>query len=292
MRLHWEWIEPLMPVPYVPTLGPVHPADLLPELFAAAVEIAGSGRFLPYDKDRRWSGRKAEHVLADAIEHGPHRTLLPTLLDQAGRTVRVHVYGTDRDSLSAGADLARKLAAVHRADRARVVSFLGPDQPARGVRGVRVHLRDFTDGPGPGPGARVLEYAQLPDPSRFTAFAEEMAGHGFVFLHDRMRAGTVGPVLVVLHGDQVSGAIGPMETMPDAAGRARLLPQYLAVLPAHRSLGHGRALWRAAMQWGHRHGAAYQLLQTEVGGASDHLCASEGLTALGSVDQRDAGIED
>ncbi len=37
------------------------------------------------------------------------------------------------------------------------------------------------------------------------------------------------------------------------------------------------------MQWGEQHQAAYQLLQTEVGGASDRLCQSEGLTGLGLV---------
>lgn len=41
------------------------------------------------------------------------------------------------------------------------------------------------------------------------------------------------------------------------------------------------------MHWGHRHGAAYQLLQTEVSGASDRLCSGEGLTSLGVVHQRD-----
>ncbi|MFF2385644.1 GNAT family N-acetyltransferase [Streptomyces sp. NPDC058108] len=62
-----------------------------------------------------------------------------------------------------------------------------------------------------------------------------------------MRAGKTGPVLTVLHEGQVAGAIGPMETMPDAAGTVRLLPQYFGVLPQHRGRGYGRALWRAAM---------------------------------------------
>lgn len=78
-----------------------------------------------------------------------------------------------------------------------------------------------------------------------------------------------------------------METMADASGAARLLPQYFGVLPQYRGCGYGRALWRAAMRWGHQHGAAYQLLQTEVGGASDRLCAAEELTPLGFVNQRD-----
>jgi hypothetical protein len=37
------------------------------------------------------------------------------------------------------------------------------------------------------------------------------------------------------------------------------------------------------MLWGQTHGALYQLLQTEVGGASDTLCQAEGLQSLGFV---------
>ncbi|MFD7934466.1 GNAT family N-acetyltransferase [Streptomyces sp. NPDC059755] len=288
MRFRWDWLAPVMPVPYVPTLGPVHPDEPLHDLFAAVVENAGTGRFLPHDKDRRWADHKAERVLVDAIEHGRRQTLMPTLLDRGPVTVRVHVYGTAPDSLTAGADLARKLAADHGADRARVVSFLAPGRPDVHARGTRVQLKDFTTGPGPAPDVRTREYEQLPDPSRFAAFAEQMTADGFTFLYDRMRVDTVGPVLTLLDGDTVAGAIGPMETMPDATRRPRLLPQYFGVLPAHRGLGYGRALWRAAMHWGYRHGAAYQLLQTEVGGASDRLCAGEGLTSLGIVNQQDA----
>jgi GNAT superfamily N-acetyltransferase len=103
-----------------------------------------------------------------------------------------------------------------------------------------------------------------------------------------MRAGTVGPVLTVLHAGRAAGAIGPMETMTDPSGAVRLLPQYFGVLPQYRGCGYGRALWRAAMRWGHQHSAAYQLLQTEVGGASGRLCAAEGLASLGFVKQTDA----
>ncbi|MGW3910517.1 GNAT family N-acetyltransferase [Streptomyces sp. NPDC005070] len=288
MRFRWDWLAPVAPVPYVPTLGPVHPDDPLPELLAAVVENAGTGRFLAHDKDRRWADRKQERVLVDAIEHDQRQTLVPTLLERGPGTVRVHVYGTAPDSLTAGADLALKLAADHGTGRARILSFLAPGQADAHARGVRVQLKDFTTGPGPAPDARVQEYEQLPDPSRFAAFAEQMAGDGFAFLYGRMLAATVGPVLTVLDGNTVAGAIGPMETMPDATGRLRLLPQYFGVLPAHRGLGYGQALWRAAMHWGHRHGAAYQLLQTTTGGASDRLCASEVLTALGIVIPRDA----
>ncbi|MEV6826006.1 GNAT family N-acetyltransferase [Amycolatopsis sp. NPDC051102] len=52
-------------------------------------------------------------------------------------------------------------------------------------------------------------------------------------------------------------------------------------LPERRGHGHGRALWRATMAWGARHGARYQLLQATAGGPSESLFCSEGLTTLG-----------
>ncbi|MGW6922002.1 hypothetical protein ACWGA9_12085 [Streptomyces sp. NPDC054950] len=62
MRFRWDWLAPVLPVPYVPALGPVHPGDPLPDVFAAVAENAGTGRFLPHDKDRRWADHKQEHV--------------------------------------------------------------------------------------------------------------------------------------------------------------------------------------------------------------------------------------
>jgi hypothetical protein len=37
------------------------------------------------------------------------------------------------------------------------------------------------------------------------------------------------------------------------------------------------------MSWGQQHGAAYEILQSETGSASDGLYGSEGLTDLGLV---------
>ncbi|MER7051606.1 GNAT family N-acetyltransferase [Streptomyces sp. NPDC000351] len=287
MRFHWGWIEPVMPVPYVPTLGPARWGDPLHELLEAVVDSAGNGRFLPHDKDRRWAETKTERVLVDAIEHDQAQTFVPTLAERGRGVVKVHVYGAAPDSLSAGADLARKLAPAHGAAKARIVWFLGADQPDAYAQGTRVQLKDLTAGPGDAPGVPIQEYKELPEDAGFQAFATAMAEDGFAFLYGQMQAGTVGPVLTVLHDGLVAGAIGPMETMNDARGYVRLLPQYFGVLPQHRGRGYGRALWRAAMHWGHQHGAAYQLLQTEVGGTSDRLCRAEGLASLGFVNQAD-----
>jgi hypothetical protein len=58
MGIRWRWLQPLMCVPYVPTLGPMHPAAVTVGLFADVIEVAGTGRFLSHDKDRRWAGRR------------------------------------------------------------------------------------------------------------------------------------------------------------------------------------------------------------------------------------------
>ncbi|KAF3470108.1 GNAT family N-acetyltransferase [Streptomyces sp. Tu 3180] len=283
MRLLWEWLHPVIRVPYVPTIGPVHPDALGVALFGDVLRVAGTGAFLPYDKDQRWAATKDETVLLDHIEHTSARTLIPTLRNRGSGTLTVYVYGPATEEASG---LAAKLAAGHHTSTARVVTFHAPEEtPPAGTAVTRVQMKSFThsrheDQPGP-----IQAVAALSAPVRdtFAAFADRLTSDGFAFLHSQMQANSVGPVLAATDGGRIVGAIGPMETMPDHAGATRLLPQYFGVLPEHRGHGHGRTLWRAAMAWGTAHGADYQLLQTEIGGASDRLCQSEGLRSLGFV---------
>ncbi|MFI1443207.1 GNAT family N-acetyltransferase [Streptomyces fructofermentans] len=283
MRFEWDFLHPVMRVPYVPTIGPVHPDALAAGLFEDIVRVAGTGDFLPYDKDRRWSPVKDESVLPEHITHTSVRTLIPTLRPRGAGTLNVYAYGA---GLEEAADLATKLAADCRTSTARVVTFHRPDKPPpAGAAATRIQLREFGHARPDDHAGRILPVDSLPTPVRVTfgEFAERLTSDGFAFLHTQMQAGTVGPVLVATDGPQVVGAIGPMETMTDSARRTRLLPQYFGVLPEHRGRGHGRALWRAAMAWGSANGADYQLLQTEIGGASDRLCQAEGLRSLGFV---------
>jgi hypothetical protein len=64
-----------------------------------------------------------------------------------------------------------------------------------------------------------------------SAFAEKLAAEGFAFLDARIRESGTGPVLTCRRDGKIVGAIGPMEIMPDSRGIARLLPQYLGILP-------------------------------------------------------------
>ncbi|MEV7603130.1 GNAT family N-acetyltransferase [Kitasatospora sp. NPDC089797] len=263
-------------VPYLPTLGPLHPDAMSSELLEDVFAVAGSGGFLSHDKDRRWADRKDEWVVVDDIVQDRERTLIPTI---TGRGIlRVHLYGA-RGHLLEAREAAVKLAVVHGAEKARVVWF--QDVPDAAAACNRVQLRTF-DRPAPAVGGiESLSEAPSQVAASFGVFAERLAGEGFAFLDSKLD--TVGPVLVAVQDRQVVGSIGPMETMPDPIGQVRLLPQYFGVLPGYRGLGFGRQLWRAAMHWGQEHGADYQLLQTTVGGASDRLCRSEGLVDLGFV---------
>ncbi|MYQ46228.1 GNAT family N-acetyltransferase [Streptomyces sp. SID4985] len=284
MRFRWDWLRPVVTVPFVPTIGPVHPSVLTEDVFADTLTAATTDRFfLRYDKDIRWSESKDETVLVEDIVHRPRMTLIPTLSRRGGGTVKVHAYGATSETALAAFELTQKLCAVQDAGKGRVIRFLGPETLAG--QGTRVQLKDFRAAPSPAPDGPVRAFGQWSPDVRgtFADFAREMAADGFGFLHEQMRAGRVGPVLVAVVNGRVAGAIGPMEIRPDAIGAAQLMPQYFGVLPAHRGLGLGRLLWRAAMHWGQSNGAAYQLLQTEVGGSSDRLCQSEGLTSLGIV---------
>ncbi|PVD00922.1 MULTISPECIES: GNAT family N-acetyltransferase [Streptomyces] len=281
MFFRWDWLRPQLNAPIVPTLGPVHPDALTVGIFEDILRAADTGDFLPYDKDQRWGGEKGEKVLREDVIHQPEHTLIPTLARSGHGVVKVFAYGSSDSVVREAAELAAKLASMHAVAGARVLRPLGPETTH--PRGTRIQLKDFTTGPCPAPDGPVRPVTAWPATvqNTFAPFAETMAADGLAFLHTQVQAGRCGPVLATAVEDRIVGAIGPMEVRMDAIGRPQLMPQYFAVVPEARGQGLGRALWRAAMHWGQTHGAAYQLLQTEVGGPSDRLCRSEGLASLG-----------
>jgi GNAT superfamily N-acetyltransferase len=281
MFFRWDWLRPVLTAPIVPALGPVHPDALSVGLFEDILRVADTGAFLPYDKDRRWGGERDETALRSDVVHQSERTLIPTLTRRGRGTVKVFAYGHHDSVVNEAAELAAKLAAQYDAFNAKVVRPLGPDTGS--PRGTRIQLKRFTGRTCPNPDGPVRPVTGWPAAVQetFAPFAEAMAADGLAFLHAQMQTGRCGPVLTTAVENRIVGAIGPMDVRPDAIGRPQLLPQYFAVLPNVRGQGLGRILWRAAMHWGQMRGAAYQLLQTEVGGPSDRLCQSEGLDTLG-----------
>lgn len=276
MRLRDDLLSPVLIVPYVPTLGAVHPEELTTDQFNAVIAASGSGRFLPHDAGRRWAERQEEVVLVEHITHEPDRTVIPTL--HAGRGVlKVHHYGPGEPDL----DFAGKLRAEYGAASARLLWF-GQSPDHEGTRLLMAMLAEAA----PPPRANVRVLAELPGAvlATFADFASEVAGEGFGFVHERVVSGLLtSPILVVVDDGRIVGAIGPMETLANSAGVPRLLPQYFAVLPDCRGRGFGRDLWRAACRWGREHGAVYQVMQARSGGPSERLFVSEGLRTLGFI---------
>lgn len=67
----------VLPFPYVPTLGPVHPDALNARLWDEVLAANGTGVFLPHDKDARWDGSKDETVLIDAMRRDRKALVTP-----------------------------------------------------------------------------------------------------------------------------------------------------------------------------------------------------------------------
>ncbi len=283
MRFRWDWLAPVVQAPYVPTLGPVQPGALSACVFDAVMSVAGTGRFLPYDKDRRWSARKDERVITEGVIHRPGLTVIPTLSTRGQGVVKIHHYGTGAPDPDEVANWSRKWSAAYGVGSCTLLWLQDSPDGAR----TRLMLKAYGDKDRAEHDARVVKLGHCEVASTFPAFAGQLAEDGFAFLHRRMKAGlSDGPILVAVDDRRIVGAVGPLATMPGADGTLMVPPQYYAVHPGYRRRGHGRALWRASMAWGHKNGAAYKVLQTEAGGPSELLYQSEGLVTLGFLCRR------
>jgi GNAT superfamily N-acetyltransferase len=280
MRFRWDWLEPVMRAPYIPTLGPVPTTGVSAEIFDAVLSVASTGRFLPCDKGQRWSTTKDERVLAEAIIHSPQQTLIPTLTSRGGGLVKLHHYALDDPDPVELGRLGERLAAVHDARIGhRIVWF--PSGPGQARTKVMVKTFGVHDDE---PVDQVEELEGCVVAHTFEAFAAEIGPEGFQFLYQRMKAGHQdGPVLVAVEDKRIVGAVGPLSLMTGPDGRLTQLPAYFAVHPHYRNRGHGRRLWKASMAWGRRRGAQIKVLQAAIGTAAEALYTSEGLRTVGYV---------
>lgn len=276
VRFRWEWLRPVVRVPYVPTLGPVRSAALSAELFNAVVNVAGTGHFLPYDKDRRWSSTKDERIIIEEIVHEPGLTVIPTLTTRGRRLAKVYHYGTSAPRLN---ELAEWACAHFGVVTSQVIWCR--DSPHS--TSTRLMCKTFSDQDLRGRG-QVVALEECGAADTFPSFADQLTEKGFAFLYQRMTAGlSDGPILVAVDDGHIVGAVGPLGILLDPTEVRIQPPAYFAVHPDYRRRGHGRALWRAAMAWGAERGAQYKILQAASGSPAERLYLSEGLSTLGFV---------
>lgn len=276
----------MVTVPYVPALGPVGPRALSEELFNAVVGVADTGRFLPYDKDQRWSNMKDERLIVNEIIHEPGCTVIPTLSTRGGGQVKLYYYGNGAPFLSEATERLRSWCATFGVAAGRIIWFQSAPDGAR----TRLMLKTFTDQDKHYHG-RVMDLVDCDVADTFPTFAEQLDVEGFSFLYRRIKTGLFdGPVLVTVEDRHIVGAIGPLGILLDVTGTRMQPPQYFAVHPDYRHRGHGRALWRAAMAWGAQHGAEYKILQAASGSSAELLYMSEGVSTLGFVCSKDVPL--
>jgi GNAT superfamily N-acetyltransferase len=283
MRFREDWLTDVVRVPYIPTLGPAHPQANLPELFEAIVSVAGTGRFLSYDKDRRWFAVKGEQVITAEIVHQPGLTIIPALDTRRG-VLRVYHYARQAPDLDEVREKVGKWRATYDASSTRLTWFQEHPDGAQ----TRLMLKAYTQADQRPGDPRVTELHDSTAASTFPGFARDLAAEGFGFLCERVMAGQGdGPVLVCADEDRIVGAVGPLSVMTDAAGRRFVPPQYFAVHAAWRRKGHGLALWHAAMAWGSASGASYKVLQAQAGAPAERFYDAAGLSTLGFTCQRE-----
>ncbi|RAY14471.1 GNAT family N-acetyltransferase [Actinomadura craniellae] len=251
-------------------------------MFEDVLAVADSGRFLPYDKDRRWSATKDERVLVDAIVHQPDFTIVPTMSVRGGGLIKLHHYARHDPALAELGKLGQALAHEHGAEAGhRIIWFSERPDHAR----TRLMVKTFTDADEQAV-AGVDELEDSAGADTFGAFADEIGPEGFQFLCQRMKAGhRDGPVLVTVADGRIIGAVGPLSVLPGPDRRMIQPPAYFAVHPAYRGRGHGRRLWRASMAWGWRSGAEAKVLQASIGSAAERLYRTEGLETVGFLCQ-------
>ncbi|MGB6164910.1 MAG: hypothetical protein WCF33_24215 [Pseudonocardiaceae bacterium] len=195
MRFQWDWLSPVIAVPYVPTLGPVVPGALSAELFNAVVDVADTGLFLPYDKDRRWSRMKDEWVIVNEIIHEPDRTVIPTFFTRGRGLVKIHYYGNNVPRLSETTEFSRTWCATSDAAAGRIIWFQNTPNGAR----TRLMLKKFSD-QDKRCCDRVMNLEDCDVADTFPAFAEQLGADGFAFLYQRIKTVLCdGPILVTVN---------------------------------------------------------------------------------------------
>lgn len=268
-------------VPFVPTLGAVHPRALAASV-SGLISFAHDGTFLPYDKEKRWGGVKRERVLKDHIFQDESQTVIPTYQDGTVPLVRLYCYGVPALLES----VHKKFRKLYPQTRIQAVSF-GADQDFKPDSIV------FLCGMGLSILSVETQTSSLsvlsPDIAKTIGLLAENDpdNGGFAFLKERLEQNNDdGEIFVTVENGTITGAVGPLKTMTDAAGKLTCYPVYYGVSKEYRRKGLGRALWSTAINWAQKNYVQYVVLQAQAGSPAEYFYHGLGLVSLGGVSRK------
>lgn len=97
-------------------------------MFEAIISVADTGRFLIYDKDKRWFVGKDEYILVPEIIHTPELIVVPALATRGRTVLKFHHYACSAPYPDQIRQWSRTWRAAYGAAASRVIGF--QDHPA------------------------------------------------------------------------------------------------------------------------------------------------------------------
>lgn len=261
-----EWAKVLSAnVFYMPTIGPVFThGKSVRTILNDLLEISGTGKILPYDKDRRWITGKSEHIVIREIKIGENWIAIPTEETEYGKR-KIFVFGTETIETKN---------AIYRMSRAcpsgntKVYRNIDADENISDSDIVyNVFLKKFSGRENGERSEKIKLYTDLDEQTALTLDKlgddDELGGLKHIHREYFMKGKLLPPVVCYVEYGKIVGAIGPISTMVDPYGKNFMPPPYFGVTKKSRRQGIGRTMWHVAMQIAQKNCAEYLLLQAD-----------------------------
>lgn len=268
-----------MDVPFVPTLGCVHP-NCLEVAITDVFNMSNTANFLEYDKDIRWYSQKKETVLFEYIYQDDRQTIVPTVLNND--YIKYYRYRFGYCGESGLKDLQNRLSRLFPKANTQVLSFNTKENLEYDTIIFLLEL----DNINPVPKTKIKLFSETSKTVQSTLpdLARDEENSGFSFIYDRFLNGfDDGDILVSVHNNKINGAVAPLKIVKDAIGQNTRFPPFFGVDSRYRRQGIGASLWNTALSWAIDKDVKYIVLQAQYGSPAEFFYKNMGLKPLGGV---------
>lgn len=275
---------------YLPGLGPVYSVDKpIDKVLTDILVNADEECFLNYDKNKRWYKKKQEKIVVSGIMLGDDWLCVPTLISQKSQ-LKIYVYSNkaiDEETRAILIGIYEKYKREEKSINCLVLSMVQPKIKAE-IKQYNIYLKIIS-------GAdrllikpnEIFYYNELNSnaKSTFVLLGKEPEMDGFSFLANQMLSSEVkqSPIVCLVRGGEVIGAIGSLDVWADGWGEQWLLPPYFGVKEKFRGGDCGERLWKEAMNFAFIHGARYTLVQNSPDSLASRFYERQGLEKAGEV---------